>query len=105
MENNDVKEQTPQNVKGEGSVDKSRERTVGGSEQAAVSGSDTENIGTVNEVTTDDAGIAADGGKLSGNKDDFEQELQEGPHAVPGAEKKHHPAHAMNKGETKHLGK
>jgi hypothetical protein len=104
MQNEDVREQTPQSVRGEGAVDTSREKTVGGTEVAAVSGEDTENIGLENEATTGDGGIAIDGGKLPGNKDDFEHELDEGPHAVPGANKQHHPAHAMNKGETKHTG-
>jgi hypothetical protein len=47
--------------------------------------------------------VAFDGGKLPGNHDDFKGELHERP-PVPGADKQHHPAHAMNKGETKHRG-
>jgi hypothetical protein len=43
-------------------------------------------------------------GKLPGNHDNFEGELDDAIHPVPGANKHHHPAHAMSKGETKHLG-
>src|SRR4051812_32322004 len=65
---------------------------------------DSGNIGLINDATTLDGGIAIDGGKLPGNHDDFDGELREGRRSVPGANKKEHPAHAMNKGETKHLG-
>jgi hypothetical protein len=92
-----------QNVSGADAVDTSSRPTPGGN-QPAESGEDTQTIGLDNAATTDDGGIAVDGGKLPGNHDDFEGELREGPHAVPGANRKHHPAHAMNKGETKHLG-
>ena len=52
----------------------------------------------------DDGDVAIAGGKLPGNHDDFEGEFDERPRPVPGADKHHHPAHAMSKGETKHLG-
>jgi hypothetical protein len=56
------------------------------------------------EATLQDPELEIAGGKLPGNHDDFEGELDERVHPVPGADKQHHPAHAMNKGETKHLG-
>ncbi len=57
-----------------------------------------------NEPAFEESELEFAGGKLPGNHDDFDGELDEGPHPVPGADKKHHPAHAMSKGETKHLG-
>ncbi len=56
------------------------------------------------EANLQDVELEIAGGKLPGNHDDFERELEERVHPVPGADKQHHPAHAMNKGETKHLG-
>ena len=55
-------------------------------------------------LLTAEGDLAISGGKLPGNHDDFEGELNGESHPVPGADKKHHPAHAMSKGETKHLG-
>jgi hypothetical protein len=103
MADQDIQQQTPQNVEGVGEMDKTAGLTRGG-----MKGQDTERdtgvVGVESEATTADGGVAIDAGKLAGNVDDFEDEMQEGPRPVPGAEKKHHPAHAMTKGETKHLG-
>ena len=43
-------------------------------------------VGTLNEATTSDGGIAVDGGKLEGNKDDFEGEIGTRTGKVPGAQ-------------------
>lgn len=99
----DVREQMPQNVEGAGTTDEASELSRGG-ETPDNTGADTGDAGLNNIATTEDGGLAIAGGKLPGNHDDFEGELEEGPHAVPGANRQHHPAHAMNKGETKHLG-
>ncbi len=37
-------------------------------------------------ATTSDGGLAIDGGKLSGNQDDFEHELEHGVKTTPGAD-------------------
>ena len=56
------------------------------------------------DLTEEDEAPIDAAGKLPGNHDDFEGELDDTIHPVPGADKHHHPAHAMSKGETKHLG-
>jgi hypothetical protein len=103
MADQDVQKQTPQNVEGVGEIDEGARLTSGGWKADGTTG-DSGTIGVDSEATTNDGGIAIDGGKLAGNIDDFEQELHEGPKPVPGADKHHHPAHAMSKGETKHKG-
>jgi hypothetical protein len=103
MADQDLQNQTPQSVEGVGEVDESARLTHGGWKGQDTT-TDSGTVGTNNEATTDDGGVAIDGGKLAGNIDDFHRELQEGPRPVPGADKHHHPAHAMSKGETKHKG-
>lgn len=51
----------------------------------------------------DDTYVDVAGGKLSGNHDDFQRELEEKHKAVPGAEKHHHPAHTPSKGKANDL--
>ena len=104
MTERDPQTQSPEDVQGVGELDSGTRATADGGQQGQITESDTGVVGTENLAVTDDGGIAVDGGKLPGNNDDFEDELREGPHHVPGADKKHHPAHAMSKGETKHLG-
>jgi hypothetical protein len=61
--------------------------------------------GSLGGATTNDEDLSeVAAGKLAGNNDDFEGELEDSVRPVPGADKHHHPAHAMSKGETKHLG-
>jgi hypothetical protein len=64
----------------------------------------TEGIPAAVDPAEEDELIIDLAGKLPGNHDDFEGELDDTIHPVPGADKRHHPAHAMSKGETKHLG-
>lgn len=59
-------------------------------------------VSELNEFTTESGGIAIDGGKLAGNHDDFEGDL-EGTrgHTVPGADPNNRvtPAHDMKTGD------
>ena len=103
MPDQEIEQQRLDTLEGVAEVDKTAWKTRGG-KKGQDTRRDTGAIGINNEATTVDGGIAIDGGKLPGNHDDFERELGEGRRAVPGADKKHRPAHAMSKGETKHLG-
>lgn len=103
MPERDPQDQTPQNQTGADSSDTNSRETWNG-ESGQVMSTDSGPAGEDGAATTEDGGPAVEGGKLPGNHDDFDGELDEGIHPVPGADKKHHPAHAMNKGETKHLG-
>jgi hypothetical protein len=64
-------------------------------------GIDQSSVDQPNEATTSEGGLALDGGKLSGNRDDFEGDLEE-MHSAEGADPNNAvtPAHDMVTGDT-----
>lgn len=91
-------------------------RTTEGADEVDITPSNTEDasvpgdsgaIGMDNAATTADGGVAVDGGKLPGNVDDFEGELEARRLRVePGADPENavSPGQHMVKGNTKGLG-
>lgn len=76
--------QVPNQPSGAADADTSVSPTADGGSQPTKN-PDQGEVGTLNEATTPDGGIAVEGGKLGGNKDDFEGEIGTKTGKVPGA--------------------
>ena len=73
----DPLEQDNRSYEGAGDADRSAPATADGGPAGAGVTTEEGGIDQINEATTADGGIAVDGGKLAGNKDDFDDELNE----------------------------
>jgi hypothetical protein len=82
----DPQEQTNAELEGADAYDPNPPRTgKGGMAGDGITAGDG-GIDLMSESTTDDGGLAIDGGKLAGNKDNFDQQLERETKNVPGAD-------------------
>jgi hypothetical protein len=76
MSENEVIQQENRSLRGADEVDESGPATADGGTAGRGVDSEAGGVGTVNEATTTDAGVAVAGGKLAGHIDDFDGELE-----------------------------